>query len=76
MNPKEEGFLGGFLVLAFVIFIVGLLAGMVMVSFIPVKADVTMLAFIVFVFGFIAGMVTVALLLTVVKLREFTRKTS
>ncbi|PIU58917.1 hypothetical protein COS86_06970 [Candidatus Bathyarchaeota archaeon CG07_land_8_20_14_0_80_47_9] len=75
MNLKE-GFIGGFLVLAFVIFIVGLLAGMVMVSFIPVKADITMLAFIVFVFGFIAGMVTVALLLTVVKLREFTRKTS
>jgi hypothetical protein len=76
MNLKEEGFLGGFLVLAFVIFIVGLLAGMVMVSFIPVKADITMLAFMVFIFGFITGMVTVALVLVIMKLRELARKAS
>jgi len=76
MNLKEEGFIGGFLVLGFVIFIVGFLAGMVAIAFIPVNADFTMLAFMVFIFGFITGMVTVALLLVIVKLRELTRKSS
>jgi len=76
MNLKEEGFLGGFLVLGFVIFIVGFLAGMVAIAFIPVNAESTTLAFMVFIFGFITGMVTVALLLVIVKLRELTRKSS
>lgn len=76
MDLKKEGFIGGFLVLGFVIFIVGFLAGMVAISFIPVNAEYTTLAFIVFIFGFIAGMVTVALLLMIVKLRELTRKAS
>jgi len=74
MNLKQEGFLGGFLVLAFVIFILGFLTGMLAVAFIPVKADFTTLALMVFTFGFITGMVTVALLLMIVKLRELTRK--
>jgi hypothetical protein len=75
MNLKE-GFIGGFLVLGFVIFIVGFLAGMVAVSFMPINADFTTLAIIVFVFGFITGMVTVALILVIVKLRELTTKPS
>jgi hypothetical protein len=76
MNLKEEGFLGGFLILCFVIFIVGFLAGMVVVSFIPVNSEFTALALMVFVFGFMAGMVTVALLLVIVKLRELRKVSS
>jgi len=76
MNLKKEGFIGGFLVLGFVIFIVGFLAGMVAIAFIPVNADSTTLAFMVFTFGFITGMVTVTLLLVIVKFRESTRKAS
>ncbi|MDH5754016.1 MAG: hypothetical protein OEY95_02235 [Candidatus Bathyarchaeota archaeon] len=76
MNLKEEGFIGGFLVLGFVIFIVGFLTGMLAIAFIPVKADLTTLSFMVFIFGFITGMVTVALLLVIVKLRELTSKSS
>jgi len=76
MDLKKEGFIGGFLLLGFVIFMVGFLAGMVAISFIPVNAESTTLAFIVFIFGFITGMVTVALLLVIVKLRELTRHSS
>jgi hypothetical protein len=72
----KEGFLGGFLVLGFVIFIVGFLAGMVAISFIPINEEFTTLAFLVFVFGLIAGMVAVTLLLVIVKLRELTKKAS
>ena len=76
MGLKEEGFIGGFLVLGFVIFIVGFLAGMMAIAFIPVNTESTTLAFMVFIFGFITGMVTVALLLVIVKLRELTRRSS
>jgi hypothetical protein len=68
--------LGGFLILGFAIFIVGFLAGMVVVSFIPVNAESTALALMVFVFGFMAGMVTVAILLVIVKLRELRKVSS
>jgi len=76
MNLKEEGFIGGFLALGFVIFIVGFLAGMVAIAFIPVSADSTTLSFMVFMFGLITGMVTVALLLVIIKLRELTKHSS
>jgi hypothetical protein len=75
MNLKKEGFIGGFLVLGFVIFIVGFLAGMVTIAFIPVNAESTAGAFMVFIFGFITGMVTVALLLVIIKLRESAKGT-
>jgi hypothetical protein len=75
MNLKE-GFLGGFLMLGFVIFIVGFLAGMVTIAFIPVNAESTAGAFMVFVFGLITGMVTVALILVTVKLRGLAKRAS
>jgi hypothetical protein len=75
MNLKKDGFIGGFLVLGFVIFIVGFLAGMVTIAFIPINGESTTLSFMVFIFGFITGMVIVALLLVIVKLRELTKKT-
>jgi hypothetical protein len=75
MNLKEEGFLGGFLVLEFVIFIVGFLAGLV-AAFISVSAEPTTLAFIVFIFGFMTGIVTVAVLRVIVKSRKLTRHSS
>jgi len=69
----KEGFIGGFLILGFVVFIVGFLTGMLAIALIPVKPDFTALGFMVFTFGFITGMVTIALLLVIVKL---TRKPS
>jgi hypothetical protein len=76
MDLKKEGFIGGFLVLGFAIFIVGFLAGTVAIEFIPINGDFTTLSFIVFILGFITGMVTVALSLVIVKLRELTKKSS
>jgi len=76
MNVKEEGFIGGFLVLGFVIFIVGFLTGMLAIAFIPVKPDSTTLALMVYVFGFITGMITIALMLVILKLRESIKKSS
>jgi len=69
----KEGFIGGFLILGFVVFIVGFLTGMLAIALIPVRPDFTALGFMVFTFGFITGMVTIALLLVIVKL---TRKSS
>jgi hypothetical protein len=74
MNLKEEGFIGGFLVLGFVIFIVGFLTGMVAIAFIPVNAESITLAFMVFMFGFITGMVTLTLLLVIIRLRELSKR--
>jgi hypothetical protein len=74
MDPKKEGFLGGFLVLGFAIFIVGFLTGAVVVEFIPINGDFTTLSFIVFILGFITGMITVTLSLIIVKFRELTKK--
>jgi len=76
VNIKEEGFIGGFLVLGFVIFLLGFLIGLFAVAFIPIKPDYTALMFLVSIFAFIAGMATVALLLVVVKAREINRKPS
>jgi ABC-type Co2+ transport system permease subunit len=69
MNLREEGFLGGFLVLGFAIFIAGFLAGLV-TAFISVSTEPTMLALIVFIFGFMTGIVTVAILRVIVKTRR------
>ena len=73
MNVKE-GFIGGFLVLGFVVFIVGFLTGMLAIALIPARPDFPALEFMIFIFGFISGMVTIALVLVIVKLNELTRK--
>ena len=74
MNVKEEGFLGGFLVLGFVIFIVSFLSGMLAIAFVPVNQDFGILAAVVLIFGFMAGVLTIALLLIIVKLRQLARE--
>jgi uncharacterized protein (DUF983 family) len=69
MNLGEKGFLGGFLVLGFAIFIVGFLAGLV-AAFISVSTEPTTLLFMVFVFGFMTGIVTIAILRVIIKSRK------
>jgi len=73
MNPKKEGFLGGFLVLGFAIFIVGFLAGVV-AAFISISTEPVTLTALVFIFGFMTGVVTYAILQVVVKSRKSTRR--
>jgi hypothetical protein len=70
----KEGFIGGFLVLGFVIFIVGFLTGILAFALISVKPDSATLGFMIYVFGFLTGMVTVALVMIIVKLTELTKK--
>ena len=71
-----KGFTSGFLVLGFVVFIVGFLAGALAITLASVNFDSTALGFMVFIFGFITGMVTVVLLLVIVKSRELARRAS
>jgi len=75
MSVNKE-FMSGFLVLGFVIFIVGFLSGMLAVALIPVKPDFTALGFMVFVFGFITGTVIIALMVVMIKLNELSKKSS
>ena len=75
MNPKEEGFLGGFLVLGFAIFIVGFLAGVV-AAFISVSTEPATLTALVFIFGLMTGVVTFAILQVIAKSRKLARHSS
>jgi len=72
----ERGFRGGFLVLTFVVFVVGFLTGMLAVALIPIGTDLTALGFMIFALGFVSGMLTIALVLMTVKTAELTKKTS
>lgn len=72
----KEGFMGGFLILGFVIFIAGFITGILTVALSAVTPDFTVSGFMIFTLGFITGMVTVALVLATLKLTELTRKSS
>lgn len=71
MKIKVE-FLGGFLVLAFAIFIVGLLAGMLAVGLVSLKVDSVALL-MVFSLGFLLGMLVIALALVSLRLLDLKR---
>jgi hypothetical protein len=66
----EKGFLGGFLVLGFVLFVVGFLTGMLALSLLRVALDFSTTGIMIFVLGFIAGMVTIALVSVMLKLSK------
>ncbi len=72
----EEGFLAGFLVLAFVVFIFGFLVGMVAIAMIPIRSDYTLLGFMLFSLGFVCAIVIIALFIVLIRLREYTQKPS
>jgi hypothetical protein len=64
----EKGFLGGFLVLGFGLFIAGFLAGMLALAVLNATPDFTTMGLLIFAFGFIVGILTAALTLVVVEL--------
>ncbi len=72
----EEGFLAGFLVLAFVVFIFGFLVGMVAIAMIPIRSDYTLLGFMLFSLGFICAVVVIALFTVLIRLQEYTQRSS
>jgi hypothetical protein len=64
----EKGFLGGFLILGFGLFIAGFLIGMVSLAVLNVTPDFGTLGLLIFAVGFLLGMMAVALTLVVVRL--------
>jgi hypothetical protein len=65
----KEGFIEGFLVLGFAIFILGLLVGMLALALINVKIDQAIL-FITFSTGMITGILIISLILVTYKVRS------
>jgi len=70
----EKGFLGGFLVLGFVIFVAGFLTGMLALAMVRVELDTTLLAFMLFLLGFILGVLTIALALVIRRWNRLSKK--
>ena len=66
----EKGFVEGFLVLGFMVFVAGFLAGMLFLGMAHMSSDASTLALLSFVLGLITGMVTIALVLVVIKVRK------
>lgn len=64
----EDGFVAGFVVLSFVVFVAGFLGGMLAVAVVPTKPDSTTLWFLIFLFGLAIGAVATAILFMKVKL--------
>jgi hypothetical protein len=57
----EKGFLGGFLVLGFALFIAGFLTGVLAFAVVQVSSDLTTLGIMVFLLGFVVGILIVTL---------------
>jgi membrane protein implicated in regulation of membrane protease activity len=57
----EKGFLTGFLILGFAIFIAGFLTGMLALAVLGVSSDLTTLELMIFALGFVAGIFIVGL---------------
>jgi len=71
---QKDGFMGGFLVLGFVVFIAGFLVGMLAIMVMPVSADTTLLGLLFFVLGFVVGILAVGLIWLVFKRRKSATK--
>jgi membrane protein implicated in regulation of membrane protease activity len=71
---SENGFLGGFLILSFAIFIAGFLTGMLALAVLDVSSDLTTLGLMIFALGFVAGILLVGLTYTFVRLRRKQRQ--
>ena len=72
---RERGFLGGFLVLGFAIFIAGFLLGMLAIALVPANLD-PLIEFIIFAVGFVIGLLTVALMWVVIRLTRMKEASS
>ena len=70
----ERGFLGGFLVLGFVIFVAGFLMGMLALAMVRVEMDATLLAVMWLLLGFVLGVLTIALALVIRRWNRLSEK--
>jgi uncharacterized membrane protein YciS (DUF1049 family) len=70
----EKGFLGGFLILGFAIFIAGFLTGMLAFAVAQASSDLATLGLMIFALGFVAGILTVGLTYTFMRWRKKQRQ--
>ncbi len=66
----ERVFLGGFLVLAFGVFIVGFLTGILAIAILNFSLDVATLGFMYFLVGLIAGLVIIVVVMVAWRIRK------
>ncbi|MEM3551815.1 MAG: hypothetical protein QXV01_12090 [Candidatus Bathyarchaeia archaeon] len=66
----RDGSMDNILVLGFVIFIAGFLAGLLAILMIPVSPDVTIFGVIYFILGFAVGIIVFALMRLTVKIKR------
>lgn len=66
----ERGFLGGFLVLAFAVFIAGFLTGILAIAVLNFSLEVATLGFIYFLVGLITGLVILVIAITAWRIRK------
>lgn len=71
----KEGFVGGFLILGFALFVGGFILGMLANSLIEVNSPEEIMLNL-FILGLLIGMLTIALLFVIVKLVIFTKNPS
>ena len=71
----KEGFVGGFLILGFALFVGGFILGMLANSLIEVNSSEEIMLNL-FILGLLIGMLTIALLFVIVKLVIFTKNPS
>jgi uncharacterized membrane protein YciS (DUF1049 family) len=70
----EKGFLGGFLILGFALFIAGFLTGMLAFAVAQASSDLATLGLMIFALGFVAGILTVGLTYTFMRWRKKQRQ--
>jgi hypothetical protein len=68
-----KGFIAGFLVLGFAIFVFGFLVGLYSIAVIPATADAASLGVLAFGIGLIAGVLVVALILVIMRFNEMAK---
>jgi VIT1/CCC1 family predicted Fe2+/Mn2+ transporter len=69
----EKGFIAGFLVLGFAIFIFGFLTGLYSIAVIPATADAASLGILAFAVGVLLGALLVAMILTIIRFNEMAK---
>lgn len=71
----EKGFLSGFSILGFAIFIAGFLTGMLALSVLGVSSDLTTLGLMIFALGLVVGVLLVGLTYIFLRWRKKQRQT-
>jgi len=69
----DKGFIAGFLVLGFAIFIFGFLTGLYSIAVIPATADAASLGILAFAVGVLLGALLVAMILTIIRFNEMAK---